>query len=413
MAFFTLPGPLCVTSALPLDAGTLVRASTPPPGSLGTNAERAGLSDYERDLIQEYAGRDYHGTLRPLGSLLRLYEEHVRRHEEAASHFGVQSGAARFEQATVERLADLIAEAQSPRGRASEKLQKLLESAKGGASPATDEQFSQAVAELLDAERQRQLLGLPDSTGQHAMELIPKVLEIVNERRTKALKVLIEDAKRPDSKVTEEQLSKAVADKLGIERQRQLLGVADDDTSGGGGMELIPEVLEIVNERRTKALKVLIEDAKRPDSKVTEEQLSKAVADKLGIERQRQLLGVADDDTSGGGGMELILEALAVSHEHRKAALKSLIEKTKIPGNTITKEQTRKAVADVLLDERQRQLLGSAGPDSDDQEISDLLGEAVKLFGEREESASGSPGGVKVDVVVGPIQILRRLPSRR
>src|ERR1700693_5535197 len=106
MAFYRIPGPLFVMGAMPVATGTLGRSSSPPPGPVAT--------DMDIDFVEKVVGRKIDGTPLPLVTLRRMYDQHVRLHEEAASLFGVQSGAARFEQATVERLGELIAEAQSP-----------------------------------------------------------------------------------------------------------------------------------------------------------------------------------------------------------------------------------------------------------------------------------------------------------
>ena len=397
MAFYRLPGPLCVMGAMPVDSGTLVRASTPPPGPVAT--------DMDTDFVEKVVGRNIDGTPLPLVTLRRMYDQHVALHEEAAGLFGVQSAAARFEQKTVERLGELIAEAESPRGRAADKVTTLL-GKEGTDKPATDDEYRAAVAELLSAERQMELKGSPDNSGLAAMSLLVKVSKVVSDRKAAQLQRLIEDARKPGNKVTEQDLSQAVTNVLSIERQKQLLGAADDsDTLATNAM--LGEVLGIVGERRKKAVKDLLEDAKKPGSKVTEEELSKAVAGLLGIERQAQLVGASED---GSETMELLAQAIAVSEERRKAALQSLIAQTKQPGNSVTREQIQKAVGEMLATERQRQLLGAGGPD-DDKEISDLLEQAVEITNERGKPAPDRPG--HVTVTVGQVRILPRSPSGR
>ena len=397
MAFYRIPGPLCVMGAMPVDTGTLPRASTPPPGPVAT--------DMDTDFVEKVVGRKIDGTPLPLVTLRRMYDQHVQLHEEAASLFGVKSAAARFEQATVERLGELIAEAESPRGRAAEKVTTLLDK-EGTEKAATDDEYRAAIAELLSAERQMELKGSPDNSGLAAMSLLVKVCKVVSDRKAAQLQKLIDDARRPGNKVTEEDLSKAVTNVLSIERQKQLLGAADDsDTLAANNM--VGEVLGIVGERRKKAVKDLLEDAKKPGSKVTEEELSKAVAGLLGVERQAQLLGTSEDSSET---MELLAQAITVSEQRRKAALQNLIAQTKQPGNSVTREQIKKAVTEVLATERQRQLLGAGGPD-DDKEISDLLEQAVEITSERDKPARDRPG--RVSVTVGQVRILARSPSGR
>lgn len=396
MAFYRIPGPLCVMGAMPVDTGTLGRSSSPPPGPVAT--------DMDTDFVEKVVGRKIDGTPLPLVTLRRMYDQHVQLHDEAASLFGVQSAAARFEQATVERLGELIAEAQSPRGRAAEKVTALLDK-EGTDKAATDDEYRAAIAELLSAERQMELKGSPDNSGLAAMSLLVKVSKVVSDRKAAQLQKLIEDARRPGNKVTEEDLSKAVTNVLSIERQKQLLGAADDsDTLATNAM--LGEVLGIVGERRKKAVKDLLEDAKKPGSKVTEEELSKAVAGLLGTERQAQLLGTSEDSSET---MELLAQAITVSEQRRKAALQNLIAQTKQPGNSVTREQISKAVTDILSSERQRQLLGAGGPD-DDKEVADLLEQAVEITSEREKPARDLSG--RVSVTIGQVRVLPRSPGR-
>jgi hypothetical protein len=87
-----------------------------------------------------------------------------------------------------------------------------------------------------------------------------------------------------------------------------------------------------------------------------------------------------------------------------------LIEQTKRPGNTVTREQIKKSFADMLGLERQRQLLSASGPD-DNKEISDLMEQAVTITGERENPAPDRPG--RVDTTFGQPQIVSRSPKRQ
>lgn len=151
-------------------------------------------------------------------------------------------------------------------------------------------------------------------------------------------------------------------------------------------------MLQIDYERRKKRATDLIDDATKPGSTVTDEQLSKAVSALLGIERQEQLLGF-DDDTSGAEAMQLLSEAIEVSYERRKAFFRKLSQKTKSFDNKVTRKQISDALAEVLSAGRGRQVLGG-DTDKTDQEISDLLDQAVKISGEREKPAPDRPGHV-------------------
>lgn len=91
--------------------------------------------------------------------------------------------------------------------------------------------------------------------------------------------------------------------------------------------------------------------------------------------------------------MQLLSEAIEVSYERRKAFFRKLIQKTKSFDNKVTRKQISDALAEVLSAGRGRQVLGG-DTDKTDQEISDLLDQAVKISGEREKPAPDRPGHV-------------------
>jgi hypothetical protein len=246
------------------------------------------------------------------------------------------------------------------------------------------------------------------------MQLVVRASEVFAERKQAELRSILQEAKLPNSKVPDEKLSNGLTGVLAAERQRQLLGSADESSSLAANA-LMAEVVTIDNERRKKRVKDAIEDVKGPGKKATAEQLQKLqklVQEMLGSERQIQLLGLEDEGASGEPAMELLSEAIEISYESHKAALKKVIEETKRPGNTMTRKEISKAVANMLGDERSRQLMGVGG-DKADQEFSDLLDEAVKIAGEREKPASDSRREARVSVTTGPIQVIRRVPFHR
>lgn len=367
MSYYKLPGPLCIGGALRPDVGTLVRATTPPPGPHGTNAERAILSEYDRDTIQRYAGRDFQNRNAPfpLGTLLRLHADHLRRYQEAPR----DSYTAGFELATIERLAELIAEKRTHRATAAESLAKVLDPQ----HPGSDQQISKAVAAVLLAERQSQLRG--QSTGEEAMALVAEAATVVAERRQEKLEKLLAEARRPGSRITDSQISGAVTAVLGAERQKQLLGVEDGPSRA---MDLLGEAVELNSERHEKRLKDLIERAKRSGSKVTDEQIRKEVGEVLGAERQKQLLGLTDDGNDAEAAT-LIQEAFEVHHKRKKAELRHLIAKSNKTGGTVSRVQLRQEVAALLADERQSQLMGY-DDEADHKEVWELFEQAQKVY---------------------------------
>jgi hypothetical protein len=107
----------------------------------------------------------------------------------------------------------------------------------------------------------------------------------------------------------------------------------------------------------------------------TEDRLKTALEVLLGMERQRQLMGESDDNSET---MPLLADALNASADRRNTVLKNLIEKATRARASVTEEQLRTAITDVLSVERQRQLLG-VSTDSDAAASMALVNEATKL----------------------------------
>lgn len=399
MAGYWLPGPLCLMlNALAPAVGVPGRTSVSSPGSVGTGGGQKGLSESDYQFIRDSVGRTVGRKVVSLNALRLLHASHVREYTQAVREFGRHSWAAEWQQAIVAHLEELISEAESPRGKATKKLKKLLE---GPIKPA---ELKKAIAEVLGDERQRQLAGHSDDGGQETMTLFGEAVQAILKFNKTALAQAIEKAKHPGSKVSDADLSKAVGNVLGAERTKQLLGLSDDDTSGPDAMELVSQALEVSHHRHLESLKHAIEKAKRPGNKVSDKDLKKAIGEVLGTERQMQLLGLPEEDTSGENAMGLVTQALEVSHKRHLASLKSLIAKAKHPGNTVSHKDIQKAVVQALSSERQRELLGG----SSDQEFSDLLSAAAKVQ-ERKLSAPARRRTGKLTVTIGQIRLIPRI----
>ncbi len=355
MPAFRLPGVLCaLTNALPMDAGTLARVATPSPSPAGA-ANKHSLSDYDLELIRSTAGKKIDGSPKPLGELQYLRGIHVQRKADGVREFGPQSWAALFEQATVDQISELIEVAQSPEGNAIEQLRQVIAEAQKPGSAVTDDQMSKAVAEVLGNERQRQLLGGGEGDSSEAMALVYEAMGVHATRKNTALKQLLGRARLPGSPVSDEQITKAVQDVLGSERQLQLLGAGEGESEAMG---LVVEALGVAVDRKQTALKSLIEKAKSPSSAVSDEQLRKAVADVLSVERQCQLLGASESGTGSSSSMALVAEAAKISLEKKGAALAKLYD-TGAP-----EAQIAQATADYESAKAQYRQLGGTVPEA-------------------------------------------------
>jgi hypothetical protein len=227
----------------PIDAGTGALTSSPAPIPVGTTSKHS-LSEYDISFIQSTAGRTISGARMPLPQLRHSLALHLQELEAAERQFGPGSGAAQFQQATVDQLKALIEEAQSPFGKASEDVRDLTAELKNSGSEETEQRLTKAIEKLLGIERQRQLLGQSDDNS-NPMPLLVDALNAAAERRNGVLEKLIEKAKRSPTSVSDDQLQKAMTDVLGVERQRQLLGASVTEFDGAEAMALVEEASKL------------------------------------------------------------------------------------------------------------------------------------------------------------------------
>jgi hypothetical protein len=259
---------------------------------IGTAARHA-LSEQDLELVRTYAGRTLGLGQKPLAELQYLRGVHADRQAAAARAYGPDSWTALFEQAAVDILDTMIAQAQSPEGRAADRVRKLTEELRKTGSVATEQKLTEAMSELLTIERQRQLTGAAGDSSE-AMALVVDALNAAGERRNGVLKELVDKGKRDPSSVSDEQLRTAVTDALSVDRQKQMMGVADGE--GGSAMPLVVDALNVSATRRNDHLNKLLDKAKRNPGSVSDEEIRKARVEALSTDRQRQLLGVPDPE---------------------------------------------------------------------------------------------------------------------
>jgi hypothetical protein len=229
-----------MATAPPIDAGTLAQTTSPRPGTIGIGSTRQ-LSDHELTFIRNTVGRAIGGSRLPVEKLQFMRELSVDERAQAARQFGPESGAVLFLQATVDRLDELIEEARSPFGSATEQVRSLIQEVRTSGSASAEQRLRKALEVLLGMERQRQLLGMSDDSSD-TNKLLGDALNAAADRRNGVLQSLIEKAKRDRRSVTDEQLRSAMVEVLDVERQRQVLGISQPGDN---------EAMELVNEAAT------------------------------------------------------------------------------------------------------------------------------------------------------------------
>jgi hypothetical protein len=344
MPGFSLPGPLCVISnALPVDGGTRPVSAMPPPVTVGVNL-RHRLSEQDMALVRQTGKSSDLGFLvRPLGELQTLRALHGRRQIDAAFETGANSWAAEFERAVVAHLDELIQGAQTPKGRALERVTLLL--ADEAAKPGTisDARFKEAVGIALAHEHERELRG--DSAGSGpTMTVVGQVMTVVADRHRKSLQNLIARGRANPAAASDADLQAAVGEVLGDAHQAQLLGLDDD----GETMRLVLEASQLSAQRHIEALRGLIQQLSRPGSMVSDTTVEAVVRQVLGDSHQRQLLGVDDGRETG----ELIGQLMQLQLARKVAAVNAAYDRG-APASEIARLE-----ADYAAAKRQASMLG-------------------------------------------------------
>jgi hypothetical protein len=108
--------------------------------------------------------------------------------------------------------------------------------------------------------------------------------------------------------------------------------------------------------RAAKQVRLLTQELRKSGRVDSEERLSAAIGTLLSLERER-------DSNDSSESMALLADALNAAAERRSAVLKNLIQKVE-RGTSVSDEELRGAMSDVLSVERQRQLLGVSETDS-------------------------------------------------
>lgn len=148
------------------------------------------------------------------------------------------------------------------------------------------------VAEQLGEERQRQLLGIEDPDA--GVSVLAQVMEEVS-----LVEKEVVDARIPQASQKCATARALMPYVLGFERQRQLLGAGSEDGGmGSGATQLLSAGLQRCNDQAIQCCQ-----SRGGDTRL--------ISFLLGLERQRQLLGISDGTSGEGSVLSGILEACA------------------------------------------------------------------------------------------------------
>lgn len=353
------------------DGGTMARTQNRPGAPQGAamdaaspaSGARSQLTEADRRMIDDiHTAKHLDGSHLRLDELMYLRNENVRMQAEALREFGPKSSTVNWFQNVIEAYDEEIAKAKSPLGAAINAVRAVL------ADPyAKEKDRAEKVSVMIGIMRQRALMGTDDDpredeSSREASRVLVQVIERGAKETTAALDNLVNQEKRTPGSVSEDKFREAVARAMGVERQKALMGL-DDDDKPSKAMELATESLNLVADRRIATLKGLIDQEKRSPGSVSEVQFTRLVSAVLGDERQKQLMGISDDST---GGIAPVIDVLEIVLKKRRDAMAELFKKQAVPGSGITNRQIDQAISDYEAVKRQAQMLGVSVPDAPD-----------------------------------------------
>jgi len=363
-------GPIGTPTNSPIsDGGTMARTQNKANGSQGKSADVGGtglfsssFTDADRQFLYDiHHSKHLDGTPLRLDELVFLRGQNVRMQQQAIREFGAGSNTAAWFEEVIAAYDEEIEKAKSPLGSATNALRTLL------ADPfAKEEDMAEKMRTMLGVMRQEALLGVEDDpAAQEASDLMVKVIDRSTEQRTAILEDLVNREKASSGAIPDDKFREAIGAVMGVERQRQLLGMDDDADGAKKGDRVgqaVAEVIHLVSERRIKSLKALIDQEKKSMGSVSDQKFQELLAAVLGDERQKQLLGVSDDET---GGLTAVVDVMDLILKRRRAAVADLFKSQAVPGSGVTNDQVNRAIADYDAIKQQARRLGMAVPEGD------------------------------------------------
>ena len=165
-------------------------------------------------------------------------------------------------------------------------------------------------------------------------------------------------------KATEKDRSDKAEIAVGIMRQEELMGQADNDPSVAANIaeatRLIVELIKVDAKEKTDALEALVNQEKASSGAVSEEQFRAVIIKVMGSARQEQMMGVDDDNPDSGSSKisGLVVDSLILVSDRRIATLQGVIDQEKASPGSVSDEQFARLVQGVVGDGRQKQLMG-------------------------------------------------------
>jgi hypothetical protein len=362
-------GPIGTATNSPLsDGGTMARTQNKANVSQGKSGDVDGrglfstsFTDADRQFLYDiHHAKHLDGTPLRLDELVFLRGENVRMQQQAINEFGAGSRTAAWFEEVIAAYDEELEKLKSPLGSAVNALKTAVADRNS-----KEKDIQEKIVNLIGIMRQDELMGKDDPSAQEANKAICQAVDRATDERTDALEKLLEREKNLSGSVSEDDFRKVLSNVMGIDRQRELMGMNEDDDGDKRGERIriaVVEVIHVVSERRLKAVKSLIEQEKRTPGSVSEQKFKELVAAVQGDDRQKQLMGLSDDPS---GGLEVVLEVMNLIIKKRQKAVSDLFKKQAAGGSGVTNDQVNQAIADYDAIKVEARKFGIAVPDGD------------------------------------------------
>jgi hypothetical protein len=154
----------------------------------------------------------------------------------------------------------------------------------------TDQQLKDGVKNVLDAERERQLLGASGTSGSSkGMDLVVKAMNIYGDRKSDAIKNLLAQEKRSPGSVPDARMKTAILDVLGATRQSELLGI--QGRKSDNAMSVVSDVIRVLLKRKIEDRDKLMMQ-KDAGGDVSDQQIQQATNELNKMKEEARMFGV-------------------------------------------------------------------------------------------------------------------------
>ena len=229
-------GPIGTPTNSPIsDGGTMARTQNKANVSQGKSGDVEGtglfsssFTDADRQYLYDiHHAKHLDGTPLRLDELVFLRGENVRMQQQAIREFGAGSKTAAWFEEVIAAYDEEIEKLKSPLGSAVNALKTAVADRNS-----KEKDIQEKIVNLIGIMRQDELMGKDDPSAQEANKAICQAVDRATDERTDALENLLKREKNSSGSVSEEDFRKVLINLMGVDRQRELMGMNEDEDGG-------------------------------------------------------------------------------------------------------------------------------------------------------------------------------------